>query len=249
MLHERAGLGTAVDPSAGNRQHGKRLNDTKGSSVMRTIRLSSLAAMILIAISLLVPASALAGGDAETEISDHEVATARFALDSGDCVTTFVNLMAAERSSMSNGDTPDQLNTPLRVVAFSYDECLGEYVMFGDERLTATGLEISEGLNGATLAQSLELYDWVGDQTLTIVLDLAWEATGPPQILNDTFVYDDGGTGSDIYIRSVEAYKDKERPAFASGTIAIGPASFAAADPEANIYGIHRSEVSIDFED
>lgn len=216
---------------------------------MRITRLLSLAAMILIAISLLVPASALAGSGAEAEVSDHEVATARFALDNGDCVTTFVNLMAAERASMSNGESPDQFYTPLRVVAFSYDECLGEYVMFGDERLTATGFQISEGLNGATLAQSLELYDWVGDQTLTIVLDLAWEATGPPRVLHDTFLYDDGGTGSDIYIRSVESYDDKERPAFGSGTIDIGPASFAAADPEANIYGIHRSEVSIDFED
>lgn len=216
---------------------------------MRAVRLSILATVALIALSILAPSAALAGNGAETTIYDAEVAIASFTISDDPCVTTHVSLAAATRTVMANDDSPDQLREELAIVAYQYDTCQKAYVMYGSERVPATGLDIGEGLNRATLRQPVEMYDWSNDTQMTLTLDLTWQATGAPEHVHHTFVYRDGEPGPGVVVRASESYNYKSRQATAGGTITIGATSFAAAQPQAELYGVQTTDVFIGFED
>ncbi len=216
---------------------------------MRLIRVSILATVVLIALSILAPASALAGEGAETTVYDAEVATASFTLGDDPCVKSYVSLAAATRTVMVNDDSPDQLREELAIVAYFYDTCQKAYVMYGSERVPATGLEIGEGLNRATLRQSVDMYDWSNDTRMTVTLDLAWEATGMPERVHHTFVYSDDEPGPGVIVRASESYNYKSRQASAGGTITFGSTSFAATQTLAQLYGVQTADVFIGFEE
>ncbi|HET6519907.1 MAG TPA: hypothetical protein VFG47_08800 [Geminicoccaceae bacterium] len=142
-----------------------------------------------------------------------ETASAYF-VSTSDCVET-VTYVEAGNGLTRSGPGQKEASSWVNASVYQYDFCAEQYLheIFGYDSLDAAAFVVSGGGRSATLAATVEAYDYATGSTVTLDLDLSWNAPGTAFMGHSSY-YDRGPSYS---YRS--KFVGRFRDATAAGTV------------------------------
>jgi hypothetical protein len=195
-------------------------------------RLATIAAMSMVAITLLTPSLASAGqptGLPENvilaESSRSAVTIARYA---NRCVTTEIFLAVSNQQRASN----DGSSTDYRVVSlgvYQVHTCQDEVLLDIELNTDQLDFNVKDQLSGASVSGQTVATNATGDE-VPVSLAVMWTPTGPRTThqFSDEITVVNPATGEDVPVLQEETQID--RTAQASGTITVGDQTFQIND-------------------
>jgi hypothetical protein len=141
-------------------------------------RLLALLFVAMTAITILAPAGAGASDGATVVVEKSRNAIAYYQVIDG-CLETYILVFAAEDTGMSNDESPDRHDVGVLFFADAYDACQDEMVFSVETYATDLNVDISAGLNRATITGTTTARDFRNDVDVPLTLDLRFEAFGP----------------------------------------------------------------------
>jgi hypothetical protein len=209
----------------------------EGEPTMRR-RLITIAAMSMVAITLLTPALASAGqptGLPENvilaESSRSAVTIARYA---NRCLTTEIFLSVSNQQQESN----DGSNTDYRVVSlgvYQVHTCQDEVLLDIELNTDQLDFNVNDQLSGASVSGQTVATNATGEE-IPVSLAVMWTPTSPRTThqFSDEITVVNPATGEDLPVVQEETQID--RPAQARGTITVGDQTFQFANRDEDTF-------------
>jgi hypothetical protein len=211
----------------------------------------SLLTLILLATGLLAPAAAFAGEQSQRAFPDVPPreesynASARFRTF-GRCLRTGMSVKASinDRHDVTDNN-PTEPEVLLSFFMFKENLCTSTEFFAIEEHQYATGIQIGNGFNKASVKTTLQARDFIGDQELPVTIDLAWTGTGPLDVQKtvETHTLDSNG------VPVVYEYRIRDffRTASVTGTITVGNDVYrlSAADEDTVLFGFKVNTVQM----
>lgn len=192
---------------------------------MKRRRLVWLVFLVVLALGLLIPATAYSG---YVSRFSGDNAVAAFESSSPDYLKS-VYVSAADGQQRLPG-SKKVLSSWADVYIFIYDKNSGDMVMeaYGSKALAPADFVMANRLSAATLRGTIPVYDYVNDQKKNAVLKIDWKGTGPLQkgsysyhYKSPTGIVNYKGTGTDREATATADIRVNGSPVFA------GPSTWA----------------------
>lgn len=202
-------------------------------------KLSTTVVLVMALLALVLPTTAWAGDVFKFKGAS---ADAFFSsVDGAGCVFTDVFLFASDEA-VHNPPGSGGASSATSLFIAQYDACAGAQLLAADgfAPLTAVDFQMQNRLEGATLNATVNVYDYVTGNSFTVVINLAWSATGPIGRQNGHYHYQSPGCTTSGHTNGTF------RPASATGSISDGTTNFISAPSNsAGLRQVKNGDVTI----
>jgi len=164
-----------------------------------------------------------------------------FFFNEENCVSTFVDVFATKGQSQSPPG-PWTRGTEAFVFIDQFDFCTETPLLSasGSALLDDSAFQINREISSASLSATINVWDYVSETSLDVVVNMAWTGTGDLSRENSHFHFSSPGC------RFNGRFKGAFRPGEASGSVSIGGTNFTP-DPTSSAFLTSTSNGSVEI--